>query len=71
MLDYILLGVILGAVLANFLHFIFNTFKGMGDTIRGLGLRCKRWLREILVVQVVAMKPEFRRAEARDMEGKI
>ena len=71
MLDYILLGVILGAVLANFLHFIFNTFKGMGDTVRGLGLRCKRWLREILVVQVVAIKPAVRVAEVRDQAGEV
>jgi hypothetical protein len=71
MLDYILLGVILGAVLANFLHFIFNTFKGMGDTVRGLGLRCKRWLREILVVQVVAIKPVVRHAEAWEKAGEM
>ncbi len=70
MLDYLLLGIILFAVLANFLHFIFNTFKGLGDTLKGLGLRLKRWLRELLVVQVVAIKPQFRRAASRDLEGK-
>ena len=69
-MDYLLLGVILFAVLANFLHFIFNTVKGLGDTLKGLGLRFKRWLRELLVVQVVAMKPEIKGAERRDLEGK-
>ena len=60
MLDYLLLGVILFAVLANFIHFIYNTFKALGDTLRGLSLRLRRWLRGLLVVQVVAIKPEFR-----------
>ena len=71
MLDYLLLGLILFAVLANFLHFIFNTFKGLGDTLKGLGLRFKRWLRELLVVQVVAIKPEFKSAKRRDLEVKM